>query len=84
MYLLKKYFTITVGLVSLFIINMWLSIRNARIKGRMESSIDAASKFEKAVEEVDQMDDNDLVSILSSVRSQSPKMHNSNKSPSDK
>lgn len=84
MYLLKKYFTITVGLVSLFIINMWLSIRNARIKGRMESSIDAASRFEKAVEEVDQMDDNDLVSILSSVHSQSPKMHNSNKSPSDK
>lgn len=84
MYLLKKYFTITVGLVSLFIINMWLSIRNARIKGRMESSIDAASRFEKAVEEVDQMDDNDLVSILSSVRSQPPKMHNSNKSPSDK
>lgn len=84
MYLLKKYFTLTVGLVSLFIINMWLSIRNARIKDRMESSIDAASKFEKAVEEVDQMDDNDLVSILSSVHSQSPKMHNSNKSSSDK
>lgn len=80
---IRKYFAITIMFVGLGIWHILWLVKSLKGPAPTRDEVNGINAYTKAVEEVDNMDDDGLIDTLSSVRPAHKKLHDTNQDTAD-